>query len=296
LEIVAAIAWLSFGPLSALFARRRLRDPYAWLVFGIILGPFAATLLYAAPPGRCGRCMVPVRGWVFRCVRCGSDVRDVPSLPSVAAPAVGHARRDPDRRRADEAPPERRVTPPPGEVPQPGTIEPLRATRRARPARPIAEVADERSPAAADEPATEPSATAPFAWGPDVPTATPPEEPPVPASPVPVEFRILGSGVYVGGSAPLLPGARYSIAIEGTAMQVLGPVDEAPGRVVLAREIAELETTMLGDRLIIAQHVRRGSGIGLVFTSVVGASGEELQRALTGMTGVPREPGRGGRR
>lgn len=95
------------------------------------------------------------------------------------------------------------------------------------------------------------------------------------------EIRIVASAIYVGGTAPLLPGARYSIGAHEGQMQVLGPVDVHPGRVVLSRSLRDIEVSGINNRIIIGEKRSVGGGrLGLVFTGLVGCAVEDLERIL----------------
>jgi hypothetical protein len=103
--------------------------------------------------------------------------------------------------------------------------------------------------------------------------------PTVPAQPPSISPLLL-SGVFVGGTVPLLPGSRYSLVVEDGELKVLGPVDIAPNRTVVSRPAVGIEIDSIGDRLTIAQRGGRATGIGLVFTAVVGASAGQLEQAI----------------
>jgi hypothetical protein len=95
------------------------------------------------------------------------------------------------------------------------------------------------------------------------------------------EIRIVASAIFVGGTAPLLPGARYSIGAHEGQMQILGPVDVHPGRVVLSRSLRDIEISGINGRVVIGEKDSGGgSRLGLVFTGLVGCSVDDLERIL----------------
>jgi len=63
-----------FGPLSAWLAVARDRSAAMWFAYGLLLGPIAPLLIALAPPGRCRVCGERSRGWLDRCVSCGSPL------------------------------------------------------------------------------------------------------------------------------------------------------------------------------------------------------------------------------
>ena len=109
---------------------------------------------------------------------------------------------------------------------------------------------------------------------------------PTPAAPrgsahVGDEIRIVASAIFVGGTAPLLPGARYAIGAHEGQMQILGPVDAHPGRVVLSRSLRDIEISGLNGRVVMGEKESIGGNrLGLVFTGLVGCAIEDLERIL----------------
>lgn len=75
-------------------------------------------------------------------------------------------------------------------------------------------------------------------------------------------------------------GARYTLTIRDEEFQVLGPADVQPGQIVLSRRIEELDSTALGDRLIIVGISKRLQGYESVFTSLAGQTAQEVDRTL----------------
>jgi hypothetical protein len=104
------------------------------------------------------------------------------------------------------------------------------------------------------------------------------------------EVLILASGVFVGGTAPLLPGARYAIGIHEGDLKILGPMDQMPDRIVVSKKLAGLQISALSDRLVISEASRNRISLGLVFSSIGGRSAEDLEAILTAQ--VPDDEGR----
>ncbi len=74
------IAMLVFGGLPAAWlAATRGREPFLWMVIGLVLGPLAVLLIGLAPLGtrgnyrRCPRCAEAIRSEASRCPHCAWD-------------------------------------------------------------------------------------------------------------------------------------------------------------------------------------------------------------------------------
>ena len=156
--------------------------------------------------------------------------------------------------------------------------------------RATAKAGDESVDAPVSQPESEPQIQPdrPTPAEPVVPTGPERPEPRhIPAAPrlaarVGDEIRIVASAIFVGGTAPLLPGARYSIGAHEGQMQILGPVDAHPGRVVLSRSLRDIEVSGINGRVVIGERQSVGGGgrLGLVFTGLVGCAIEDLERIL----------------
>lgn len=88
--------------------------------------------------------------------------------------------------------------------------------------------------------------------------------------------RVLATAVYVTGSKRLEPGRRYGIAVRGTRLQILGPIDIDPLAVVLDRPVGEIDASAIAGRLIVNEP-RGRSGFVLAFMSVAGATIQDLR-------------------
>jgi hypothetical protein len=107
----------------------------------------------------------------------------------------------------------------------------------------------------------------------------------------PPETILAGSGVYVGGSAPLIPGARYNLNVRGETFDIVGPVDTAPGRLALSRRLDSIDATVIGGRLLVSAI---GSGRGrftFAFEHLADVDTVELEKALTAVSRSVADPG-----
>lgn len=192
--------------------------------------------------------------------------------------------------------------PAPSEAPAPAPVEARRRTTgRAQAERASREPAAQRPAAepAAQPPAAEPAAQRPAASGAAVPAtplpalkAPPPEPLPVPRMPnypraiseaveaapaaapatvpEPEPRQVLATAVYMTGSAGLLVGCRYALAVEGQRFMVLGPIDQDPTTVALERSLTQVDATGINGRLVISKADGELEGV-LVFVSLAGA-------------------------
>jgi hypothetical protein len=87
--------------------------------------------------------------------------------------------------------------------------------------------------------------------------------------------RVLATAVYVTGSAHLQPGGRYSLALHGSRLQILGPTDIDPSAVVLDRPVGDFDASALEGRLVVSEPHGK-SGLVLAFMSVAGATTDDL--------------------
>lgn len=87
--------------------------------------------------------------------------------------------------------------------------------------------------------------------------------------------RVLATAVYVTGSAHLQPGRRYSLALHGSRLQILGPTDIDPSAVVLDRPVGGFDASALEGRLVVSEPHGK-SGLVLAFMSVAGATTDDL--------------------
>ena len=116
------------------------------------------------------------------------------------------------------------------------------------------------------------------------------EQPPaVAASPrmapdTPISAEVLSTGIYLSGNAGLEIGACYALARlpapDGDRLRVFGPVDTGQITVRHERRLTDLEITVLNDRVIVSGRQDRSSPT-LVFQSIGGLRGEDLERAFT---------------
>ena len=81
---IGILAWLLFGLVSAVVARKKGRSGCAWFFLGVLLGPFGLLLAYAVPserepaaapapatpPATCLSCGIPIPRGETRCPAC----------------------------------------------------------------------------------------------------------------------------------------------------------------------------------------------------------------------------------
>ena len=255
--ILALIASaILFAPLASWLALQRARSWALWFLFGVALGPVASLLLVLAPPGRCPACGTPSIGWPLSCSNCGMGfgmrAGSIGRKAAIGAPA------------ADPATPAIEAAAP--------------ATRRAAP-RPRRTAGAVKAP---------PGRTAIAASPPHLETA-PDVEParrsattlgrrPSPEAAAPADaIAILGSGVFIGGSESLQVGSRYLLARVGADLQILGPVHISPSAVAARLPLADVEPTLLADRLLITS-TQPGRGSHVAFGGVSLQHGVDVAR------------------
>ena len=90
--------------------------------------------------------------------------------------------------------------------------------------------------------------------------------------------EVLATATYVTGTARLDPGQRYGIALRGSRLLILGPVDLEPKRIVVDRPVADIQVSALEGRLVISEQTR--SGLVLAFMSVSGGGPDDLSGAI----------------
>jgi hypothetical protein len=90
---------------------------------------------------------------------------------------------------------------------------------------------------------------------------------------------LLATGVFTGGTAGLVVGARYAIVRAGTEFQVLGPLDSAPDSIVLRRPLDELDPLCVTDRCIISHRSQPTRAL-IAMRGIAGLTGEQLEAGL----------------
>lgn len=262
LLLVAVLAWLiGFGAAAAYVAVQRRRNPVWWAVLGAILGPVALLILQRAPPGRCADCAARTIGWSNVCAWCGEDVRGTRAEPQ-----------------------EKPAPLPEPDVAAPTTLTVIRGTGR-DPGRPTELATDIDGHAAAVPPTdANDSAAGPVhrlksVLGP--PTAQGPANPPESgAEATEARETILASAVYVTGTRGLQAGSRYGIALIGTNLGILGPVDVDPSAIVVLRQLRGLDATGEQGQLIITADESVRSKFALVFMSLAGGTPERVAEII----------------
>ena len=93
---------------------------------------------------------------------------------------------------------------------------------------------------------------------------------------------ILGSGIFIGGSASLQIGSRYLLAKVGSKLHVLGPIHISPSAVAARITLADIEATVLADQLLL--NGRGGTNLSVAFSSVAVEPGVDLEQQLLAPT------------
>jgi hypothetical protein len=287
LVIVSAIL---FAPLASWLALQRARPWAVWFVFGVFLGPIASLLLVLAPPGRCPVCGNRSVGWPRSCSNCGLAFGS--ALPPFAADRA-ESTATPARTASLEVAPEAATPAMAMAAPAAGSratgLKPTgRATRTSRAGSGSSGIT--AFAGRGGDPVT--GGTVPGLAGGAGPvlrpattlgrraTAAPPTllgPDPLPDSPS--APAILGSGVFVAGGKSLQIGSRYLFARVGSELHVLGPVHVSPEKVATRLSLADIEPTIVADRLLVAP-VKRGHGPELAFGGVVLERGVVIDRDL----------------
>ena len=104
---------------------------------------------------------------------------------------------------------------------------------------------------------------------------------------LPASTIVLGSGVYMGGQAPVRSGAsllqagsRYVIARDRDELQVLGPVHVDATAVVARIPVADCEVSIEGGRLVV-QGRPAISGLALAFSALAISRDLDLATVLS---------------
>lgn len=273
LTLALLVAWaVIFGGISGWLARRRDRAVPKWIVFGAILGPVAVLLLWMAPPGRCRRCLSPVRGWQTRCSWCGMDVRgDRQSAPSGGG-QVAVRRRPAAARPATRNGPDARLI---SVVP---TSRPTDETASAGNAPAGSAGPPSRIIAAGGTPASESPAGSAAGTEPSTPRAAKPS--PSTAGPSGTgTARSIGSTIYVTGTVGLAPGARYDLQTDGRTLHVVVPSRRKNPEIAFERPLAGVDAAAVEGRLIISAS-RGRAGTVLVFMTKDGGSPDTMATVI----------------
>jgi hypothetical protein len=91
---------------------------------------------------------------------------------------------------------------------------------------------------------------------------------------------VVATAVFIEGSEPMVPGARYSLRLHREDLRLTGPVDSRPDHIVVSRRLRDLAITALGDRLIVTGASRRLDDFYLVLATPDGRSAQVVAREL----------------
>jgi hypothetical protein len=279
--LLGLFAWLvGFGAATAYLAVRRRRNPVWWAVLGAILGPIAIVILHRAPPGQCASCGARTIGWSTICAWCGENVWGV----AASAPAITVAPVKPRSARAPEPDTEPEIS-----APMPLTV--IEGKRRS-PTRPVTELATDTAAHTAAEAALAADADATGAIGPvhrlravlgSSPTAAEAASQGANTADPDLEGReiVLASAIYVTGTRGLQAGSRYGIALVGTNLSIMGPVDVDPSAIVVMRSLRGLDATGAQGQLIITADDGFRGKFAMVFMALAGGTPERVAGIIT---------------
>jgi len=269
LLLVAVLAWLiGFGAAAAYVAAQRRRNPLWWAVLGAILGPIALLILRRAPPGRCWSCAARTVGWSTLCAWCGEDVRGPVRPATSPSPSTPEPETAPD-------------------VSAPAPLMLIQGSGRSRrqPAEPATDTVAHAAPASVvvDAAADGPVHRLKGVLGPTVATDPPPVPAPIGSASDPdLEGReiVLASAIYVTGTRGLQAGSRYGIALIGTNLGILGPVDVDPTAIVVLRPLHGLDATGAQGQLIITSDDGFLNRFAMVFMALAGGTPERVAEII----------------
>jgi hypothetical protein len=104
----------------------------------------------------------------------------------------------------------------------------------------------------------------------------------------------LASGVFAGGVAEMTVGYRYLISVTARQLQISGPVDVTPQRIVFRAPRGSVEAAALHNDIVIGAEPSPGRRVQLVFRGVSGGQGDHLMEVLDRrMRPAPKRPRRG---
>jgi hypothetical protein len=105
---------------------------------------------------------------------------------------------------------------------------------------------------------------------------------------------IIATGVFAGGSAEMVVGYRYLISVTARQLQISGPVDVTPQRIVFRAPRGSVEAAALHNDIVIGAEPSPGRRVQLVFRGVSGGQGDHLMEVLDRrMRPAPKRPRRG---
>ena len=91
---------------------------------------------------------------------------------------------------------------------------------------------------------------------------------------------VLASAIYVTGTRGLEAGSRYGIALVGTNLGILGPVDVDPSAIVVLRPLRGLDATGAQGQLIITADEGFRGRFAMVFTALAGGTPERVAEII----------------
>lgn len=234
------------APLSAWLANEKGRSPTIWFVVAAIAGPIALVALGLGPAQWESREAIRQSR---RCPECDTRVSIAATrcpacrteLPS--PPATEH---EPEPVADTEPAPEVSQPPEVATIAEPGPVIVMHATRHSE------------QPGHSSEP-SHALAVAPRRTN---------------------GLRNIATGVFAGGSAEMVVGYRYMISLTARQLQIAGPVDLSPQRVVFKAARESVEAAALRSDLVIGAETTSGQQVQLSFRGVSGGQGDHLVAIL----------------
>ena len=280
--IIVAIDLFLVAPLTAWLANERGRSPTVWFVISAVAGPLALLAVGLGPSRpdaeesarrvrRCPECDTRVTLIATRCPACRAK------LPAPIPEPAPEVRQEPERRPE----PESAVTPEPDVEPEP---EPQPLVQPGPDGRPRAVRGRASSPPGRPEPPQPVIVTRVTRRGADAPARPAGADEAEDVAPDLRGSRNLASGVFAGGSPEMVVGYRYMISVTARQLQISGPVDVAPDKIVFRAPSASVEAAALQNDIVIGAEPNRGRRVQLVFRGVAGGQGDRLVAALDHVT------------
>lgn len=100
--------------------------------------------------------------------------------------------------------------------------------------------------------------------------------------PAEAETIALATGIFLGGSPPLIIGVPYGIGIRGDSIVVIGPLTTAPGAIVVEQPRVTADISIAAERTLLTAGRRRYGRpeVALIFGSLAVARGIDLEQLI----------------
>ena len=90
----------------------------------------------------------------------------------------------------------------------------------------------------------------------------------------------IASGIFAGGAAQMIVGYRYMISVTARQVQISGPVDLSPHRIVFRAPRTSVEAAAARNDVVIGAEPTPGRRVQLVFTGIAGTGAQRLVSVL----------------